>query len=209
MLPLGLIGAGLAVVLLSATLLLVYRGWFLPWLRGSLGLMAVAAGLAVVVTGWSALHWQPVSAQDPLYSLAISREGAQHWRVTQRGGSGRELRVSGDLLEVRGRLLVLEIPVPGFGHRMLYRTDGLLGRASDAAEPIDVSEHEWFAGPAWNDAWRWDRALGLPFVRSQVLFPVFLPLIDGAVFDVVLSGHQLEAVPANRPARKALESREN
>lgn len=201
------IGVGLIVTLTAAALLIRYPAWFWPWLRGTVALAALSTGVLGMVTGWTVLQWQEVSLGEPLQSLAISRGGNKTWQISVRSAErGRSLRINGDLLEVRGRLLVLETPIKGLGAVMRYHLDGLTGRMTGTDTPLQYrgnSANDW---NGWGDAWEWDRTLSLPLVRAESLFPAYLPLVDGASFDIVLQGHQLEAVPANEVAERALES---
>lgn len=206
-----LLGLGLAVALAAAGLLIRNRGWFWPWLRGMLGLTVIAAGGLVALTGWALLTWQPLSANEPLYRLTMS-QGADDasWRITQQYGQADERthQVKGDYLELGGRLLVVDLSVAGLGSSMFYRAEALRGHPESAEAPVRFRSRTGERNlQGWLDPWHWDRSLPLPLIRAESAFPLLLPMADGAVFDIILQGHQLEAMPLNGVAEQVLEDR--
>lgn len=205
-----LVATGLVVALAAAMVLSRLSGWFLPWLKGTLGLLVVLAGLFVMAVGWSTLQWQGVSPDRPLYRLSIESEGDQAWRVELRSEE-RLLRnqvVRGDLLEITGRLLVLDTPLGGTIPSHLYRTDSVRGHDSTARSLVEFRAEKPSRGRDWIDIWQWDRLLPLPLIRAELLYPLWVPIVEGAVFEVVLQGNQIVPVPANSAAEEALARRQ-
>lgn len=205
-----LVAVGLAIALAAGLLLFRFSGWFLPWLKGTLGLTVVLLGVLVMAAGWSALQWQGVSPDRPLYRLSIASEGDNGWRIGLRdeGELLHERSVRGDLLELRGRLLILDVPLGGRAPSLLYRTDSIRGFDPDSRTPIQFNTGSSEMASEWFDLWRWDRAVPLPGVRAESLYPLWVPMIDGAVFEVVLQGNQIVSIPANSAAEQALERKE-
>ena len=182
--------------------------WFLPWLKGTLGLAMAMAGLLVMGAGWSVLQWPDVSPDRPLYRLTVTQEGEGAWRIELRDGETlrREQRVQGDVLEITGRLLVLE--GPGVGALQLYRTDSIRGFDSGMQSPLRFRAGQAARIAHWIDIWHWDRMLALPMVRAEALYPLWVPMVAGAVFEVILQGNQIVPVPVNEAADQALQERE-
>ena len=205
-----LVAAGLAVSLVAALILLRFRGWFIAWLKGTLGLTAVLVGVLVMAVGWSVLQWQRVPSDGPLHRLSISSAGGNNWRIELRDGETRVLErmVRGDLVELSGRLLVVEAPLGGSTPVLLYRTDSIRGFDPDSVSPIEFNARGATRAGDWIDVWQWERTVPLPLVRAESLYPLWVPTVDGAVFEVILQGNQIVPVPVNAAAEQALEGRE-
>ena len=205
-----LVAAGLATALAAAVVLFRLSGWFLPWLKGTLGLVVVLAGLFVAALGWSTLQWHAVAPERSLYRLSIASNGEGAWRVELHGEGvlSDERVVQGDRLEITGRLLVLEAPLSGSKPAFLYRTDSIRGFDPDAQTPIQFNAGVARRGADWVDPWRWDRTVPLPLVRAETLYPLWVPMVDGAVFEVVMQGNQIVPIAANSAAEQALQGRE-
>jgi len=205
-----LVAVGLAIALVAAAVLFRFSGWLLPWLKGTLGLAVVLAGLLVMAVGWTVLQWQPVSPGQPLYRLSVLSEANGAWRIEMRGGETllREEEVRGELLEVTGRLLVLEAPLGDGGALLLYRGDSIRGYGPEARPSLQFNPRAsaWYSH--WIDIWNLDRRLALPMIRAESLYPLWVPMVDGAVFEVVLQGNQIVPIAANDAAEQALEELE-
>ncbi|TNE77257.1 MAG: multidrug transporter, partial [Gammaproteobacteria bacterium] len=57
----------------------------------------------------------------------------------------------------------------------------------------------------WLDLWDLDQEFDLPFVEGVYGNATFMPMRDGAVFEVRLSSSGLVAVPMNEAARQAVQ----
>lgn len=205
-----LIAAGSVVALGAVFGLYRFSGWFLPWLCGTLGITVCLAGVLTAAVGWNSLHWERVSGQGPLYTLGIDAQGDGTWRVELRteGELIRDRVVRGKLLEISGRLLLLDVPFPGAEPSMLYRTHIIRGHDPDSREPVRFRPTETRASGGWVDLWWWDRHLPLPLIRAELLYPLRVPMVEAALFDVVLQGNQIVPIPANKAAEEAMERME-
>ena len=211
MLGWGLVAFGLVIALIATIILLRDTRWFFPWLKGSLGVIVVLAGLLIVMTGRSSLQWQAVSPDGPLYHLSVDSESEGAWRIELRGEGETLLLdrvVQGDLLEVTGRLLVLEVPLGGRAPSLFYQTDSVRGHDSGTGTLVQFRPGKSGRGTDWIDIWHWDRRLLLPLIRAELLYPLWIPMVEGAVFEVVLQGNQIVPIPANSAAEEALQQRQ-
>lgn len=210
MLGWALIATGIVVALGATVVLYRFPGWFLPWLKGTLGLLVVLVGVLVMAIGWSTLQWQRVSADRALYSLSVDElEEGTWWIELERGGDMiHEQEVSGGLLEISGRLLVLEVPFVGGEQSVLYQTGTIRGHDPESLDPVQFRAGPSRSSEEWVDLWWLDRRFPLPMVRAERLYPLVAPMADGARFRVVLQGNQIVPIPDNSPAEAALERME-
>ena len=206
MLAWALMGAGL-VLLLAAMLFFRRPNWLRDWLKGSLGLLILVLGLAILMLGWNLRSWEAVSADEPVETVAISRVGEQQWQITLQSGNAGPLshQVMGELLEIDGRILALEPPLEWLGVPVVFQRKDPVGRYLERGDTAIASEEPQSQSISGLDPWVWGHWLKVPGLRAERAVPVYLPLGDEAVFDIYLRGHQLEAEPLNDVAARLME----
>lgn len=206
----GLAWAVALIALLVMTLggrILLRRGWFLGWLRGTCGLLLLAVLAAVVA--WDLRSYAALPpAGEALLSLSVNAQGAQRYRVTlQEREAQRNVIVNGELWQLDARVFGWKGLATLIGLRPGYRLESLSARYRDiepgGAEPSRIALAR---SPYGIDLWRWLREAGadLFLFDARGARVAFLPLVDGAVYRVRLTSEGLLAEPQNEPARAAL-----
>ncbi len=197
-----------AVAFFLCLLLLRHASWRGALMRGTaLWLLIGLAAASLMFAG--ALHrWHPVMANEAVKTVIITEVGTDAWRVSVQypgGGAPRTHQLTSEFLEVRGHLLafdglLFEIGFPAMAYYgepvaggWFNVEQGLAQATEPQGEDFMTSYQQWFRAVA-----RW-----LPMVRVEEPLPAYLPLADQAVFDIVVSGHRLEAVPVNDSAEEA------
>lgn len=197
------------LVLWVALRILLNSSWFLGWLRGTAGLLFLAAAGVVGVIAYDLMSYSTLPEERPLVSLSFHAEGPQRYRVVLlEGAEERSVWLDGDLWQLDGRLLRLNGLAELIGLQPGYRLDQLSGRflaieqQAVAQRPKAVLAHS----PLGIDLWRWLRLSGrdLFLLDAQALRVPYLPIADGAMYEVKLASTGLLAAPLNAAARQAL-----
>jgi hypothetical protein len=199
--------AGLAALL--ALRLLVGR-WLLGWLRGTAGIALTVLAVTIAVGAWDLRGYRPLSAAEPIGTISFKQLGAQHFAATLTGADGVERRyeLHGDMWQIDARLLRWADALTRLGLQPGYRLDRLGGRylslEDEQSRPrsvIGLAETR----PAF-DIWAWLRRSGntLGLLAADYGSATYLPMADGALYQVGLGGDGLVAVPLNDPARGAV-----
>lgn len=131
----------------------------------------------------------------------------QLWQVTLelQGEPPQQLLVHGDQWQLDARIMRFAGPLRWLGMAPGYRLERLSGRYSlleqERSLPrtvIGLHQSRWF------DLWELDRKYNLPFVEAVYGNATFMPMYDGASYDVRLSSSGLLATPLNEAAREAV-----
>lgn len=166
---------------------------------------AFAAALLLDLRTYLAL-----TAEQPVATIQFSKLGPQHFqaRLTDVGGSVTEADLHGDQWELDARVITWQGYATVFGFQPLYRLDRLSGRYANIGQEIHDTHSVVALNPSSGlDAWsllhrhpHW-----LPWLDANYGSGVFLPMADGARYQVSLSRTGLMARPVNLAAAQAVE----
>lgn len=202
---LGAIGAVLVVV---GLVFFLRPRWLLGWLKGMAVFGLLLVGLYTLVIAVNLAGYKSLESMQTVATISTEREGEQLWRVTLQTGdsvsSYQTLR--GDQWQIDARIIRFVGPIRWLGIAPGFRLERLSGRYTSLEQErsaprtvIGLSEE------TWPDLWELDRQFNLPFVEGVYGNATFMPMRDGAIFDVKLSASGLVAVPVNDQARAAVQ----
>ena len=192
----------IAVVALGGAALLFFReSWFMQWLRGTAGFLLAAMALYLVLVAASLFSYQQSTAATPLASVSFVATGPQAWDVTVAEGNGRnrvyELR--GDLWQLDVRLLRYSGLGGIFGSDPSFQFERIAGRYLTAEDEAakEHTEYSMLTEPALGfDLWERAEQGGSLFVTATRSGVALVPIVDGAIYEVVLDDGGLLAVRA-------------
>lgn len=196
-----------AVLVIAGLLFFRHPGWLLTWLKGMAVFGVILAGLYVLVVAVNLTSYHSLVGMQTVATISTQRQADQIWQVTLNsdGGVPTVRTLQGDQWQVDVRIIRFSGPLRWLDIASGYRLERLSGRytsleqeRSSPRTAITLSE------AVWPDLWRWDREVNLPFVEAVDGNATFMPMRDGAVFDVKLSSSGLVSVPMNEQARAAV-----
>lgn len=198
----------LGATLVIASLLFFLRPrWLLGWLKGMLVFGILLFGLYTLAIAINVSGYQSLSGMQTVASIGTTKQAEKIWRVTLEPVEGHPLieTVRGDQWQVDARIIRFSGPLRWLGVAPGYRLERLSGRFAslelERSAPrtvIGLSENRW------PDLWSLEQDFDLPFIEGIYGNATFMPMRDGAVFDIRLSASGLVAVPMNEQARQAV-----
>lgn len=196
-------------VVIAGLLFFLRPRWLMSWLRGTAFLCVIFAGLYVLVVAINIADYQPLTGMQRVASIAVASQGEQNWDVTlrQTGDESATIhRLKGDQWQLDARIIRFTGPLRWLGVTPGYRLERLGGRYTsleqERTEPRSVVG---LGESVWIDLWELDRRFNMPFVEGVYGNAVFMPMRDGAAYEIRLSASGLVAVPVNQQARDAVE----
>lgn len=197
-----------AVLVIAGLLFFRHPGWLLTWLKGMAVFGVILAGLYVLVIAVNLSSYHSLVGMQTVATISTQRQADQIWQVTLNSDDGVSTvrTLQGDQWQIDVRIIRFSGPLRWLDIASGYRLERLSGRytsleqeRSSPRTAITLSE------PIWPDLWQWDREVNLPFVEAVDGNATFMPMRDGAVFDVKLSSSGLVSVPMNEQARAAVQ----
>jgi hypothetical protein len=208
------VAIGLAVVAVLFALLalrLLIGHWLLGWLRGTSGLVFVAAAAVIALVAWDLRGYQPLLAEQQIGTLAFSQLDEQHFAVTLVDPAGNEQRfeLNGDMWQLDARVLKWTDSLARIGFKPGYRLDRLSGRyvslEDEQNRPRSVVALR--SDKPLLDVWQLLRSVNRYFFLIDASYgsATYLPMSDGALFSVSMGSTGLVARPLNDRAKLAVE----
>lgn len=203
-----LVLAGLGGVLVLIGLAFFLRPqWVLGWIKGMLVIVLVVGGLYGIAVAMELRHYQALSHMETIGSLRVEGIGDQTWRVRldQPGLPADAWTINGDEWQLDARIIRFGGPFGWLGVKPGYRLERISGRYhSLEQERTGKRTVEAVGEENWPDLWVLDQTWNLPFVEGIYGSATYMPLRDGALYDIRLSSSGLVTVPVNEEARAAV-----
>ncbi len=197
-----------AVLVIAGLLCFVRPRWLVGWLAGTAVFGVILVGLYTLTVALNLAGYQSAGGLRTVATIATQRQSDQVWRVTVQSENGLSTArtVQGDQWQIDVRILRFSGPIRWLGIDPGFRLEQLSGRYTSLEQErsapktiIGLSE------PIWPDLWLLDQQFNLPFVEGVHGTATFMPMRDGAIFDVKLLSSGLIAVPVNEQAREAVQ----
>jgi hypothetical protein len=206
-----IIAIALTGVLLAGRILLKGR-WFLGWLRGMCGIAIVSLSVLLVLSALDFYSYKQLSKEQSVGSISFAKLDNQHYQVSLVDSNGLEqvYEVSGDLWQLDARIIKWNQALAAMGLPPGYRLDRLSGRYLSLEKEQSASRTVYQLSRNKNivDVWAWLHKHGRAshIVDTSYGSATYLPMADGALFSVSLSGSGLLGRPLNDRAKAAIES---
>jgi hypothetical protein len=174
-----------------------------------LGLCCLLAGTAVWLLGFSLLTYERLNHEQPAAEIMLSRLGERHYRATLTYPSNvtQSFELRGDEWQVDARVLKWRGLANIAGFDTVYRLERVGGRYRDIASERGAARTVHVLNePARIDAWELARRYReyVPWIDALAGSATFLPMADGALYQVSVSQSGLVARPLNQAGREAV-----
>ncbi len=191
--------------------LLLRSSWILGWLRGMAGLTLLAFAALFVFVGLDLVTYQRILSDKPILTISFQKQDEQIFTSTVsyiEEGTENSYELYGEQWQIDARVIRWRGLIAMFGTKPGYRLDRLSGRyySLEDERRKKRSVHQLTQSEYWLDMWDWAKENGrfLPVFDAVYGSATFLPMEDGAIYQVSLSASGLVATPLNGIARDAV-----
>ncbi len=203
--------AFLGLVLFVSGVTRIFRAKFVSGTgQGLVGGLFVALGAAAGLLGLNIQTYNRLSYERPVAEIALRQTGEQSFIATVRlpdGSEPQDYPLAGDQWQMDARVLKWKPWANVIGFDAMYRLDRLSGRYGAVAEEVSKTRtvHAMAEEPGL-DLWTLAQEYGqyAPLVDASYGSGTFLPMADGAVYEVSITQSGLIARPANEAAQQAV-----
>jgi hypothetical protein len=199
-------------VIYLAARLLWQKSWFLGFIRGSLGVGLLLIGVIIALTAVDIYSYKQILQEQVVATISFKEEAKQRYLafITDKAGKEQSLEILGDQWQLDARIVKWKGYLASFSIKPAYRLDRLSGRYYDIEQETKAgrSVHNVSASLYGVDAWKIANKYPswLPIIDAVYGSATYLPMKDGAIFEVTLSNTGLLARPVNAVAREAVDA---
>jgi hypothetical protein len=204
----GLIAAYLAY---KSVRLLWQNSWFVGFCRGIFGLGLLALGTLVALTAYDVYSYKQVLQEQVIATINFDKIEDQHYFAVLADKDGKEQHVEmrGDQWQLDARIVKWQGYLSTFGIKPAFRLERLSGRYYDIEQETTAKRtaHAVHNSLYGMDIWRIfnEHPDWFPVIDAVYGSATYLPMKDGALFEISLSNTGLVARPINAAAREAVE----
>ncbi|GAA5525573.1 hypothetical protein Maes01_02143 [Microbulbifer aestuariivivens] len=191
--------------------MLVGGSWLLGFIRGSVGLILLAAALLIVLVAADVYSYRNLADEHSIGTLSFRQLDKQHYeaKFADEDGVAQTFELRGDQWQLDTRLLKWKGPLARWGVQPAYRLDRVSGRYLTLQDErtMERTVHELDGSNYGVDVWASLRGISkrMSFVDAVYGSAAFLPMADGAVYEVRIGHNGLLARPLNQQATLALD----
>ncbi len=185
--------------------------WLMGFLRGSVGLVFFGLALWIILVAADVYSYRNLANEHSVGIVSFRKIAEQHFEVkfSDADGISQKFELYGDQWQLDARMLKWQGPLARWGIEPAYRLDRLSGRYLTLQDERlrERSVHQIDGTNYGVDIWQFVRGFdkNLPFVDAVYGSATFLPMEDGAVYEVRISHSGLLARPLNQQATSALD----
>lgn len=187
------------------------RTWFFGFFRGLFGLAFLAIAVFVVATLIDIKSYENLVADTSIATLRVEQTGDQAYSLSFShilSGEENSFAIKGDQWQIDAKIFRWGAPFDIIGVKPVYRLDRISGRYFSIEQERN-SERTVYALPhskTWLDVWALinDHKVVVPGIDAAYGSATYLPMADGAIYELLLSHKGLVAKPLNDNAKKAV-----
>lgn len=187
---------------------LLKSGWFMKWLQGSAGFVSLLLTILFVLVTVDLLGYLKAHNEKPLATLTFTEISKQSYDVelVQPNSTKNLFRVNGDQWQLDVRLI--QSPLFAYDGLPSYKLDRLSGRyLSLEQERTEKRTVHGLNESLAVDFWEYLNGLKvLGLLDAQYGSASFMPMVDGGIYQVVLTETGIKAEPINAIAKQAIET---
>lgn len=208
----------LAALVIAIGLFVAYRAlrillrgsWFMGWIRGTFGLLLLLLAVFIGLIAYDIYRYQQIMLEQVIATIDFKKIEPQHFEAVLVDSRGNEARytIYGDQWQLDARVVKVKGYLTTFGMRPGYRLERISGRYYDLEQEHTAKRSVYALNESLYgvDVWKWINKYPnwLPVVDAVYGSATYLPMADGALYEVSLSHTGLLARPLNASAEEAI-----
>lgn len=198
-----------AVMGLAGVYVLIRNRWIIQWLKGTAGLLLIGIAVYLSLFALNLFSYHALTREAPVATVSFREVSAQTYSVTvaQPDGTNTQYELKGDLWQLDARIIKWKGLFALFGFSPGYQLDRISGRYLSLEDELsrERTVYEVKSPTVGFDIWQSAKDGWSLMVDASYGSATYLPMANGAIFEVTLSNTGLVGRPLNGSAQQALE----
>ncbi|MDF1780474.1 MAG: hypothetical protein P1U67_04185 [Alcanivoracaceae bacterium] len=204
-----LIFALCAVLVITGVFVLIRQQWLVQWLKGTAGLLFIAVAIYFSLFALNLFSYQQLTREAPVATVSFKEVSPQVFSATvsQPNGTVSEYELNGELWQLDARIIKWKGLFALFGFAPGYQLDRISGRYLSLEDELsrERTVYEVKTPAIGFDIWQSAKSGWSMMVDASYGSATYLPMTNGAIFEVTLSNTGLVGRPLNGSAQEAVE----
>ncbi len=199
-----------AYIAFRALKVLWLSSWFVGWVTGMFGLALLALGIGVGIVAYDVYSYKQILVGQPVATINFEAIEEQYFDAVIVDANGKQQRFSlhGDQWQLDARVIKWQGYFSGFNIKPAFRLDRLSGRYYDIHKET-VEKRSTFSivkSLLQLDLWLLihEQAKWFPVLDASYGTARYMPMKNGALYEISLSNTGLNVRPLNDVASKAI-----
>jgi len=194
---------------LAGMYVLIRNQWVMQWLKGTAGLVLILAAVYFSLFALNLFSYQALTRETPVATVSFREVAPQVFSVTvaQPDGTNTQYELKGELWQLDARIIKWKGLFALFGFSPGYQLDRISGRYLSLEDELSLERTVYeVKNPAIGfDIWKSAQDGWSLMVDASYGSATYLPMANGAIFEVTLSNTGLVGRPLNGSAQQAVE----
>ena len=177
----------------------------LQWLKGTAGLLLVVLAIYMSVFALNLYGYKEYAQEVSVATVSFRESGDQSFiaTVTRTDGSAEDFRLKGDQWQLDARVIKWKMPFSLLGLKPGYQLDRIQGRyyALEDERSRERTVYSLHRDPVGLDVWLLAKEGWSLIIDARYGSAAYLPMADGALFEVNVGPTGLVARPMNGSAQ--------
>ena len=192
----------------GGAIILIRQTWFIQWLKGTAGLLLIGTAVYLSLFALNLFSYQELREGKPIATVSFRNTAPQTYiaTVSQPNGTSRDFQLKGDLWQLDARIVRWKGLLALFGFSPGYELDRIQGRYLTLEDERSLERTVYRIGKdhigidVWASAYDgWSMVVDARYGSAT-----YLPMADGAIFEVRLESSGLVGKALNGSAQQAI-----
>lgn len=199
-----------AYIAYSSLRMLWQNSWIAGFFRGLFGLSLLAVGTLIALMAFDVYSYKQILEEQVVATLNFEQIENQHYDavLVDKEGNQQRFNIRGDQWQLDARIIKWRGYFASFGIKPAFRLERISGRYYDLEQETSAKRTAYAIHPSLYGIDLWQllnkNPNWVPFIDAIYGSATYLPMKDGALFEVTLSNTGLVARPLNDSAREAV-----
>jgi len=198
-------------VAFKAVQMLWKNSWFIGFCRGLFGLSILTLGVFIALMAFDIYSYKQVLQDQAIATINFQRIEKQYYSATlvDKEGNQKIYNIRGDQWQLDARIIKWKGYFASLGIKPAFRLERISGRYYDLEQETTAKRTAFDVFPSLYGVDLWEifnqHPGWVPVIDAIYGSATYLPMKDGALFEVSLSNSGILARPLNEAARKAVD----
>ncbi|PKM22156.1 MAG: hypothetical protein CVV10_05715 [Gammaproteobacteria bacterium HGW-Gammaproteobacteria-14] len=192
----------------AGSIVLLRNQWFIQWLKGTGGLLLIGLAVYFSLFAVNLFSYKQLSRDVPVATISFRSTEPQAFiaTVSQADAGSTDYKLTGDLWQIDARIIRWKGLFAVLGFQPGYQLDRLQGRYLSLEDELNKTamSHQIVKPAVGFDIWSSARNSSSLMIDAQYASVTFLPMADGAIYEVLLTSNGLAGRPLNGAAQQAV-----